>query len=438
MGTLVALFAPEISAAATLLDFGDAPDHKRTFYTGGTAIGVFPSLLAADGARTLATDRVWLGDRVNREQNSKQVNADEHDDGVTLALSSCTKSTARFRVHVANPGVTKGTAYLNLFVDWNKDGVWSGRDRCAAEWAIQNHPINLGKQAKAIEVYAPTFTAGVPTRGLWYRAVVTVDQPMTSERGKGVFRSGEVEDYGPQLYTTERYAAECTPALLTVDHSGKGEFTIKEKPGSPAAFTVSFANSVTPATKSRKLSVLGKKVVYESKKKDPPARFDPAQEIVDVRVRFGKKASILIQCIARVRHTAVKPNTPVTTTTTTGTTLSGVRGSFTKSQSGKKASISGELEITDKNLQQRVNGFEIPLKNQNPPLPDPIDIVAPEGMTCQRVGDVKRCTGRSGLWFITFIITFLENIANLPGAGLLVNLLNNGVSLGTVNLPAQK
>src|SRR3989344_7745499 len=58
-------------------DFGDAPDGKR---------GQFPSLLASNGSRVKKTDDVWLGQAITVETDSKQVNADEADDGVKLNM----------------------------------------------------------------------------------------------------------------------------------------------------------------------------------------------------------------------------------------------------------------------------------------------------------------------------------------------------------------
>ncbi|MBI2012276.1 hypothetical protein HYS91_05945, partial [Candidatus Daviesbacteria bacterium] len=135
-------------------DFGDAPDGKPTSYEGSFAqTGQFPSLLASNGARVKKTDDVWLGQKVTIEKDSKQVNADEADDGIRGTSTSCRESINYFFVRIKNLGQMTGIAYLNLYADWNKDGRWAGRDECAPEWAIQNFPVDLSKQTEEIAVY---------------------------------------------------------------------------------------------------------------------------------------------------------------------------------------------------------------------------------------------------------------------------------------------
>ena len=123
-------------------DFGDAPDGN---------LGQFPSLLVSSGARAKKTDEVWLGQAATLEKDSKQVDGDEADDGVKLDTTSCKQSTAYFFVRLKDPGKTTGTAYLNLYADWNKDGRWNGSDECATEWAVQNSPIDLAKQIDEVK-----------------------------------------------------------------------------------------------------------------------------------------------------------------------------------------------------------------------------------------------------------------------------------------------
>ena len=172
--------------AGTNYDYGDAPDG---------ATGTFPSKEASNGARTLTTDEVWLGQKVNTETDSRQVDQDKFDDGVDLKLKSCKTSKAVFLVQVENPGEMSGTAYLNLFADWDKSGEWSGSDDCAAEWAVRNFPVDLSAQTEAITAYVPAFMAGENVNDIWFRAIVTKDQRLYDETGAGSFTSGEVEDY---------------------------------------------------------------------------------------------------------------------------------------------------------------------------------------------------------------------------------------------------
>ena len=160
-------------------------------------IGKFPSLLGSDGARAIDTDVVWLGELRDKEDNSKQVDVD-NDDGVSADFKSCASSPVTFEVHLKKPGETSGIGYLNLFADWNRDGQWSGSDECAAEWALQNFPIDLAKQTDPIQSYIVPVPTGKETN-VWYRAVVSYDEKLTRSDGGGEFSAGEVEDYGPTL-----------------------------------------------------------------------------------------------------------------------------------------------------------------------------------------------------------------------------------------------
>lgn len=220
-------------------DFGDAPDGKPTYYAAGFAqTGNFPTLRASNGARVKKVSEVWLGNLVDKELDANLVNNDAGDDGISLNLHACAKSTAKFFVHVARPKKISGTVYLNLFVDWNKDGKWGGNDGCADEWAVKNFPVDLAKQTSAIAVYVPEFMAGKDVAAAWYRAVVTEDEKMAFETGTGIFHAGEVEDYGPIVFVPEdknnpkKYKAVCDPEPLVVDHGSSAELSVREFPGS--------------------------------------------------------------------------------------------------------------------------------------------------------------------------------------------------------------
>ena len=161
-----------------------------------TVIGKFPSLLGSDGARAIDTDIVWLGELRDKEGNSKQTDAD-NDDGVVAELSPCGSGKVTFMVHLKKPGKTTGIAYLNFFADWNRDGQWAGSDKCAPEWALKNHPLDLSKLSEEISAVTVYFPAGERTEDIWYRTVISLDQKMENENGGGELLAGEVEDYGP-------------------------------------------------------------------------------------------------------------------------------------------------------------------------------------------------------------------------------------------------
>ncbi|MBI4065082.1 hypothetical protein HY409_01805 [Candidatus Gottesmanbacteria bacterium] len=278
-------------------DFGDAPD--------GAQGQQFPSLLASNGAHAKKTDDVWLGQAATIEKDSKQVNIDEADDGVKLNATSCKQSTVYFFVHIKNPGKMAGTAYLNLYADWNKDGRWSGSDECGAEWAVQNFAIDLGKQTDEIAVYKAQFTAGKNVENMWYRGAITLDQQMDGS-ATGEFASGEVEDYGPTLPGEEKYYNfYCMPDPLIINHGSKGNVKILPDLFSEPIFDAQFGQNYQPKNDKRQVTIANNTFTYESSNKDidPPKRSVP--HFVDVRVRFGvdgKEATIEKSCTVIVEH----------------------------------------------------------------------------------------------------------------------------------------
>ena len=281
----------------TNFDFGDAPDGGQ---------GQFPSLLKSNGARAKKTDDVWLGQAVTTELDSKQVNSDEADDGVRGKAVSCQESTVYFFVQSKNPGKTSGTAYLNLYADWNKDGRWSGSDECASEWAVQNFPVDLEKQKDEIAVYTPTFTAGKKTDKIWFRGAVTLNQQM-NETATGEFASGEIEDYGPKEPGDERYYNfYCDPDPLIIKHGSQGSVNIVPDWGSEPIFDAQFGKNYQPKNAKRKVA-MGKDNIFTFESSDndidPPKRSVP--HFVDIRVRFGaggKEAVLEKACRVIVEH----------------------------------------------------------------------------------------------------------------------------------------
>lgn len=356
-------------AAENKYDFGDAPDTGYFTYYGssGASIGSFPSTLASDGARASEINVVWLGNDVNNENNAKLTNSDNYDDGVDVDLNACKASKAKVIVHLKNPGQTSGTAYLNLFFDWNKDGVWSGSDECADEWAVRNFAIDLSDQKKDMEAYVPEFMAGKKVENIWYRVIITKNQRLTylNQNGQGEFTAGEVEDYGPILPVSGRnFGAVCKPDLLVIKHGKEGTFTIKKKPSSVALSDAYLANSVTPKTSARKIWDTGLSFVYESKQIDPPKRV--VWETFQVKAKFiGKTATKIVNCNAAVVH----GNLRACSQDLHDYTKTGITGSITSATMDGKTTISGTITPSCPALvAEGVYGFEIPLKDQHPKM----------------------------------------------------------------------
>jgi hypothetical protein len=454
-----------VKADTVTYDFGDAPDGGFTFYgSAGAQYGIFPSKLASDGARVSTTSDVWLGQNVNKEADSRQVDGDQFDDGIGTELHAQATSKAYVFVHVKEPGETTGTAYINMFFDWNKDGKWDGSDGAANEWAVRNFPVDLGVQTRDVAVYIPEFTAGKKIKDIWYRAILTKDQRLTyaSQNGQGSWESGEIEDYGPKIRSGKRYGVVCKPDLKVIEHGKSGKLRIRKKyANSPAISQVLFANSVAPRNQNnmrsnnktrdiriRGVNANGAVVIYKSKKKDPPKRvvFDS----FSVRVRYAKKeASVTTKCNVAVVHDKLKGRRQ----NLKDFTRPEVTGSFKITKQGMLSILSATIRPNSEALSWGILGFDIPFAQQHPNLPEPTAIdLNFDGQgwyndwQCQVVPTVikdfagqggysKRCWGSDS--FSSFISLYMY-FDNLSGGllSLYLRLLDaNGNVIGAVDLP---
>lgn len=203
-------------------DFGDAPDGLDTRYGSGVS-GLFPSRLATNGARHDDATKVALGlvddsglwpatieadatdaadaDGVqNIDQEPGESDHDEKDDGLlTLVFGDDEYESLKYVVTAADDA-QDGTYYLNVLFDWNKDGKWEGLDvNGAAEWAVQNHEIDVtaGESARGV---TEEFLTGLDAHPVWVRATLS-EVPIAASAypagwdGTGHFALGETEDY---------------------------------------------------------------------------------------------------------------------------------------------------------------------------------------------------------------------------------------------------
>ncbi|TSC82924.1 MAG: peptidase S8/S53 subtilisin kexin sedolisin [Parcubacteria group bacterium Gr01-1014_19] len=276
-------------------------------------IGKFPSLLGSDGARAIDGDIVWLGESRDKESNSKQVDADS-DDGISTNFNSCSASNASFIVHVEKPGKTEGVAYLNLWADWNRDGQWSGSDKCAAEWAVQNYEIDLSKQTEEISVHVPVFTAGENAENIWYRGVVSYNEKLTRSDGGGEFAAGEVEDYGPIVLKPVTkdgdnlrqppplpFGASCKPVFI--NHRESGVITVVAALGSDPIRNTALGRGLPPARdgKAQKLdNPLAPNTFGFTPHTDPPFRTQHA--VVPIQVQFNQGGRQTLKCSVWIEH----------------------------------------------------------------------------------------------------------------------------------------
>lgn len=446
VAVLTVLTVAAASASTQKLDFGDAPDGARAYYGGTKTGGLYPSTEESDGARTTTTSEVWLGTGVSKEKASLQVDQDTFDDGASLRMTSCATSTAIFYVHVENPGETSGTAYLNLYADWDKDGEWGGSDECAAEWAVRNFPVTLSDQSTAVEVYMPAFTAGKKINNLWWRAMVTVDQRVTNENGTGLYASGEVEDYGPAVSgKRKKYGVQCIPSPLTIEHGNKGMMTIVERPGTTPFSSIGFPNSIDPNGdgvingKMRKLEIVGAdRVRVTSKKRHNVDLIERRSTPVSVRYADGER--IIETCLYNIVH---EPITGVSQEDHTYTRTEFSPSGFTVSR-GATSVVSVDIipqeTIATEMLSMQISGFQVPFGGQHPALPDPADIDLningqgwPADWTCDYDSSsrVKTCQGSSTLMSdaSSFDLFFNEPIDDLDSFHMLLIIPEGNMAL---------
>jgi hypothetical protein len=239
-------------SAVAKADYGDAPDGTNAGYvTAPHVIGYFPTLAKSNGAHhTDASGALRLGQKVDVEADSRQVNRDTDDDGFFAQLRACRSSTLTFVVNASGLPVAMRSrghvAYLNALFDWDRDGYWRGASGCGGhkipEWVLQNHPVDMAKFAdQPIQAIQVTVPAGPQVKELWIRATLTLDQQMKSA-GRGAFSFGETEDY---FYS----GTGPTPAL-------KGKKKKKAKKGVPDSLSVDCLGGFLPHGTSGSFSVV--------------------------------------------------------------------------------------------------------------------------------------------------------------------------------------
>ena len=299
-------------ASSERADYGDAPDGRPTGYG---PRGEFPSLLKNDGARAANTTFAFLGKDVTRELDSLQVDQDRRDDGVFVRLVPCQMSEALVLVTLPTAGQpARGTGFLNLFFDWNRDGRWEGADRrCSGaaprEWVVRNAPVNLSAQGAREQLYRIRSRAGSFGGPMWFRAVLSVGERLRDERGTGAVARGEVEDF---IYAREPDATlQCFAGQ--VQHGTSGFVTVSPVAGA-ANVRVLFARLLLtePATPERTITrdgavaADGKSATftYTSLKKDKrkiPVFVDTFKIVVRARID-GRTRNIVLQCSVLVQH----------------------------------------------------------------------------------------------------------------------------------------
>lgn len=212
-------------------DAGDAPDSLLTHMTAypGTSIKAsFPTIYVPDTPsgpyHFNAGVGAYLGQSVSKEINAHQLpdfdgptnitpttdiaDGDDQDDSIGWIKgleTSCHQVTLTYTVTVESQNIP---FFLNMWLDFDRDGAWGYEDVCGKEWAVQNHMVNLGGSTGLITrtiSFTTTDLTGIHNFGnpsfdpLWLRITLSEEPlPTTSFDGSGLpegFLYGETEDY---------------------------------------------------------------------------------------------------------------------------------------------------------------------------------------------------------------------------------------------------
>ncbi|MBD3335251.1 MAG: hypothetical protein GF355_07015, partial [Candidatus Eisenbacteria bacterium] len=100
-------------------------------------------------------------------------------------------------IHVENPSGLD--AYLNVLMDWNRDGQWAGASLCdgvpAPEHVLVDFLIPAGFIGPLSGLGPPPFTIGPDTSFVWTRFTISEQMVGGDWNGEGSFERGETEDY---------------------------------------------------------------------------------------------------------------------------------------------------------------------------------------------------------------------------------------------------
>ncbi len=225
-------------------DLGDAPDSSNHFAAAMSAYpGVqanFPTVFdpatgAPPGPRHARPRPFHLGKRVEFEPDAdlgaaprnivppaNVANRDRYDDGVNLgsiSFQDCQTSTFQVRVFISAGAqaalLAKGfqEAYINAWVDGNRDGDWADVGQCptgaAPEHIVIDQPVDIASLTPGLNIVTVTTTGPVrwspemTDRPAWLRVTLSEEKSVklpgqSYGDGRGPvpgYRTGETEDY---------------------------------------------------------------------------------------------------------------------------------------------------------------------------------------------------------------------------------------------------
>ncbi|CAA6818517.1 MAG: Unknown protein [uncultured Sulfurovum sp.] len=162
-------------------DFGDLPEN-------------YPTKLESNGARhslpSYGNPTIYLGNGVSNENNGKpsvNANLDEQDDGVKIGTVSLQGYQITSLNSLNNINIeTKGSGYLNAWIDWNRDGQFTVSEQIAKDVDGSSGSIYL--QVNASDVAKLNFNG----ENIYARFRYSSQQELNAT---GSALDGEVEDY---------------------------------------------------------------------------------------------------------------------------------------------------------------------------------------------------------------------------------------------------
>lgn len=203
-------------------DYGDAPDGVASGYNSGIT-GHFPSRNSENGAHHLdlsdsafgplnadgslsvsgeedAIDPLDSDGVQNIDQPTGASDFDKRDDGLlsTMVVPNASNKLS-FLVSVA-ASAPRQTRYVNILMDCDKDGKWSGSDSNGAEeHPVKNLAVNV-TPGTTQAITTPEFLGCIEANPIWVRMTLT-EKPIDLSAypkgwdGRGEFETGETEDY---------------------------------------------------------------------------------------------------------------------------------------------------------------------------------------------------------------------------------------------------
>lgn len=207
-------------------DLGDAPDSTNTdsitMWAYPTVVAQFPTVYGAGSPpygplHHNSPLRFNLGEMITAEEEADtgydqdginnlvqgQPDNDGQDDGVILPdfLNHCNVTRLSYTVRVIDPSVYGSDAYLNVWLDFDRNGKWGDTYYCAGipvpEWAVQNEVVKLSSYYTSYTTPSfPIYNKDI-TEDIWVRVTLS-ESPTTNADGSGPaggYSDGETEDY---------------------------------------------------------------------------------------------------------------------------------------------------------------------------------------------------------------------------------------------------